>query len=94
MSRSFSRHGREAQPLLHHGGRDEEAGGNLLLADALVTQRLEGTELIERMQGDALDVLGERILFRRNLDAGSRTTQGTSAVLARRFCLTRSSSAR
>ena len=62
------RHGAEPQPLLHYGRRDEEAGGDLLLAGALVAQRLEGAELVQRMQGDALDVLGQRILLRRDLD--------------------------
>ena len=57
------RDGGEAQPLLHHGRRHEEAGGDLLLAQALVAQRLEGAELVEGMEGDALDVLGQRILL-------------------------------
>ena len=62
--------GGQPQPLLDHGRRDEEAGGDLLLAGALVAQRLEGAELVERMQGGALDVLGERILLGRDLDRG------------------------
>src|SRR5208282_3190309 len=44
------RDGGEAQPLLHHGRRHEEAGGDLLLAQALVAQGLEGAELVEGMQ--------------------------------------------
>ena len=32
-------------------------------------QRLEGTKLIQRMQGDTLDILRQRILLRRHLDA-------------------------
>ena len=58
--------GGELQALLHDGRGDEEARGDLLLAQALVAQGLEGAELVERMQGDALDILGQRILFRRN----------------------------
>ena len=54
----------QPQPLLNHGRRDEEAGGDLLLADALLAQHLEGAELIQRMQGDTLDILGQRILLR------------------------------
>jgi hypothetical protein len=58
------------QPLLHYGRWDEEAGSDLLVAGALVAQRLEGAELVEGMQGSALDVFGQRILFRRNRDTG------------------------
>src|SRR5262249_13727443 len=43
------RHGGKTQPLLHYGRRDKEAAGNLLVASPLVAQRLEGTELIQRM---------------------------------------------
>jgi hypothetical protein len=43
------RHRGKAQPLLHYGGRDEEAGGNLLVSGTLVAQCLEGTELVEGM---------------------------------------------
>ena len=43
--------GGKPQPLLHDGRADEEAGGDLLLAEALVAQGLEGAELVERMQG-------------------------------------------
>jgi hypothetical protein len=55
---------------------------------------LEGAELIERMQRRALDVLGERVLLGEDIAVASRTTQGTGAILARRFCFTSSSSAR
>ncbi len=51
---------RQAQALLHHLGIDEEGGGDLLLAHALVAQGLEGAELIERMQWCPFDILGER----------------------------------
>ena len=60
----------KTQPLLHHRRRDEETGGDLFVSGALVAQRLEGAELIEGMQSSALDVFGERILFRRNRDTG------------------------
>ena len=55
--------GGQAQALLHHGRGHEEPGGDLLVAKPLVAQRLEGAELVERMERDALDVLGQRILL-------------------------------
>ena len=67
--------------------RDEEARGDLLVTGALVAQCLEGAELIQRMQGEALDVLGKRILFRRNRDtwiahdAGDRRGLGQALLL-------------
>ena len=61
--------GGEAQALLHDGRCDEEARRDLLLAEALVAQGLKGAELVERMQGDALDILSEQILVRRNIGA-------------------------
>ena len=56
-------HRRELQPLLDDGRVHEEPGRDLLLAQPLLAQGLEGAKLVERMQGDALDVLGQRILF-------------------------------
>ncbi len=38
-------------------------GGDILLAQAGVAQGLEGAELIERMQADALVILGERVVL-------------------------------
>ena len=49
----------ELEPLLDDGRRHEEPGGDLLLAQALLAQRLEGSELIERVQSSTLDVLGQ-----------------------------------
>ena len=57
------RHRGQAQPLLDDRRRHEEPGGDLLLAEAFVAQRLERAELIERMQRDALVILGQRILL-------------------------------
>ena len=51
------------QPLFDHAGRDEEGRGDLLLSAALLAHRLEGTELVERMQRRALDVLGQAVLL-------------------------------
>ena len=56
-------HGRELQPLLDDGRVHEEPGGDLLFAQPLLAQGLEGAKLVERVQGDALHVLGQRILF-------------------------------
>jgi hypothetical protein len=41
--------------LLHHGRVHEEPCGDLFIAEALLTQCLEGAELIERVERDALD---------------------------------------
>ena len=57
------RDGRELQPLLDAGRADEEPRRDLLLAEPLGAQRLEGAELVERMQRLALAVLGERVLL-------------------------------
>ena len=53
----------ELEPLLHDGRMDEKAGRDVLLAQTLLAQGLEGAELIEWMEGSTLDVLGERILL-------------------------------
>ena len=45
------RDGSEPQPLLDDGDADEKAARDVLLALALLAQRLKGPELIERMQG-------------------------------------------
>ena len=57
----LGRDGGELEALLHHAGGDEEACGDLLLAEARVAQGLEGAELIERMERDTLDILSQRI---------------------------------
>ena len=81
----------ELEALAYHGCADEETRGDFLLAETRVAQRLEGAELVERMQRDALDVLGR---LSSSAMPSSRTTQGTGWVLAMRFCFTSSSSAR
>ena len=53
----------ELEPLLDDGRMHEEAGRNVLLTQTLFAQRLEGAELIEWMEGSALDIFGERILL-------------------------------
>jgi hypothetical protein len=60
----------EPQALTDHSRGDEEAGGDILLADAAPDQRLEGLELIERMECFAVDVLGEAVFLGR--DRGGR----------------------
>jgi hypothetical protein len=57
------RDGGELQPLFDHAGRDEEGGRDLLLGAALLAHRLEGAELVERVQRRALDVLGQAVLL-------------------------------
>ena len=53
------RHGRQPQALAHDIDRHEEGCGDLLLGLALLAQRQEGAELVERMQrlGHASTVL-------------------------------------
>ena len=58
------RYRRELQPLLHRRRGHKEAGGDFFRIEALVAQRLESTELVERMQVGAAQVLGKRVLFR------------------------------
>ena len=55
--------GGEAEPLLDDGGCDEEAGGDFVVAKAPEPQGFEGTELVEGMERDSLDVFSEGILF-------------------------------
>ena len=64
------RHGCETQPLLHHVHADEEGGSDLLFGLALLAQCLKGAELIERMERSAVDVLGQRVFFGGDVDAG------------------------
>ncbi len=49
--------------MLDHRRADEKPRRDLLLAKPLVAQRLERTELVQRMQRFAMDVLGERVLL-------------------------------
>ena len=69
----LGRHRRQPQPLLHHRHRNEECGGDLLLGLALLAQRQESPELVERVQRRALDVLGQSCPPRRCRPRGSRT---------------------
>jgi hypothetical protein len=50
---------RQAQPLLDDIHAHKEGGRDILVGHALVAQRLEGPELVERVQGDALHILGQ-----------------------------------
>ena len=59
----------ELQPLLDDAGRDEEHCGDLLFRLALLAHRLEGTELVERMQRRALNILRKAVLFRQTFGA-------------------------
>ena len=74
----------ELQPLLDDVDRDEERGSDLLLGLALLAQRQEGAELVERMQRRALDVLGEGVLLGDAAvadDAGNRRGLGEALLL-------------
>ena len=47
------------QPLLDNGRAHEEPGSDLLFAESLLAQGLEDAKLVERVQGNSLDVLGQ-----------------------------------
>ena len=82
------RDGSQPQALLDDGDADEEGRRDLLLALALLAQRLKRPELIERMQRRALDVLGEAVLLRRPLgahDAGDRRGAREALLLHQQF---------
>ncbi len=63
MSRSFGDTAARRRRCFTTGRVHEEPCGDLFIAEALLTQCLEGAELIERVERDALDVLGQRILL-------------------------------
>jgi hypothetical protein len=67
---------------------DEERSRHLLLAHALLAQREEGTELVERMKRRPLDVLGERVLLGNPFgahNAGNRHGAGEPLLLHEEF---------
>ena len=75
---------RQSQPLPDHRHRHELAGGDLLLGLALLAERQEGPELVERVQRRALDVLGERVLLGEAVgahDAGNGRVAGKALLL-------------
>jgi hypothetical protein len=82
---------RELQALLHHVDRDEERGGDLFLGLAFLRHRQERLELVERCNGARWTFSASESSSAMPL---SRATQGTGAVLARRFRFTSSSNAR
>ncbi len=53
----------QPQALAHHGDRDEEGRGDLLLGLALLAKGQEGAELVQRMQGRALDVFRQAVFL-------------------------------
>ena len=63
MSSSLARPAARRRRCFTTAAVHEERGRDLFLAQALVAQRLEGAELVERVQRRALDVLGEAILL-------------------------------
>ena len=78
----------EPQALPHHVDRDEERRGDLLLGLALLAQRQERPELVERVQRRALDVLGEQVLLGDAAlanDAGHRRGLGETLLLHQQF---------
>ena len=54
------------EPLLHELGRREIGDGDLLVAHALPVHVMEGAVLVERMDADALDVLGKGVVLGEN----------------------------
>ena len=79
------RHGRKPQALLDDVDRNEEGGGDILVRLPFLAQGLEGAELIERMKRDALDVLGQGVVFgedaRRRVAHHARYERGLGEAL-------------
>ena len=80
-------HGGEFQALFDHLRRDEESGRDLFIALTLLPQRHEGAELIERMQGSALHVLSERVVFGEDSGIGIPNDAGNGRGLGQAFLL-------
>jgi hypothetical protein len=59
----------------------------------LLAQGLECAELVERMQGDALHVLRQRVVLGQDVRRSIPHDAGIGAVFASRFCFTSSDSA-
>ena len=88
MSRSLSETAASRRRCFTTVGVTKKPRGDLLVAKALVAQRLEGAELIERMERDALDVLGQRILLGDAAlahDAGDRRGLRQALLLDQQF---------
>ena len=82
---------RETQALLHHSRRDEKARRNIVLTQPLITEHLEGAELIEGMEIGAVRVLGERVFLGRGIrarlphNAGDECCLGETLLLHQEF---------
>ncbi len=78
----------ELEALLDDAWGYEETSRDFLLAQARVAEVLEGPELVERMEGDALDVLGQAVFLRRPAfahDAGHGLCLGHALLLDEQF---------
>jgi hypothetical protein len=73
--------GGQAQALLHHGWRHEEAGGDFLLPRTLLMQRFERAKLVKWMQSNPMGIFCERVLF----DCGQRAWISNDARDQRRL---------
>ncbi len=76
--------GSELQALAHHRRGDEEAGRDLFLAETMHLEVGEGAVLVEWVEGDTLDVLGQAVLLgeaARAYDAGDRRVLGEALLL-------------
>ena len=80
-------HGGEFQALFDHLRSEEEGGCYLFIALTLLPQRHEGAELIERMQGSALHVLSERVVFGEDRGLGIPNNAGNGRRLGQAFLL-------
>ena len=79
---------REFQALAHHLCANEKSRGDVVDAQSLLVQVLEGPKLIKRVQRLAHRVLGERVLLFDTLgldDAGNRRILGEALLLHEKF---------
>lgn len=82
-----SGHESEFQALLDHLRCDEKRGCDLFNALTLHSRCHEGAELIERMQGGALHVVSERVVFSEDRGAGIPHNAGNGRRLGQAFLL-------
>jgi hypothetical protein len=81
MSSKLLGDGGQAQALLHHGWRHEEACGDFLLPRTLLMQRFERAKLVQWMQSNPVGIFCERVLF----DCGQRARISNDARDQRRL---------
>ncbi|KPH86919.1 hypothetical protein GLUCOINTEAF2_0204244 [Komagataeibacter intermedius AF2] len=63
-------HGHQTQALLDNSSCHEERSGDFLLGHAFFQHVTEGAKLVQRVQGQPLDVLGQRVILGENGRSG------------------------